>query len=98
MAYTYNHRNRLNLNRHRLHVIVSVFYFFFNDPAPNEIYTLSLHDALPISTIRFRGRPQKPSGRQETRLSAQAYNRDRKSTRLNSSHGSNSHAASGLPK
>src|SRR5689334_24112981 len=24
--------------------------FFFNDPAPTEIYTLSLHDALPIST------------------------------------------------
>src|SRR4028118_306367 len=24
--------------------------FFFNDPAPPEIYTLSLHDALPIST------------------------------------------------
>src|SRR5437899_4176280 len=24
-------------------------YFFFNDPAPTEIYTLSLHDALPIS-------------------------------------------------
>src|SRR5206468_8011422 len=26
------------------------FFFFFNDPAPTEIYTLSLHDALPIST------------------------------------------------
>src|SRR5207248_9916398 len=25
------------------------FFFFFNDPAPSEIYTLSLHDALPIS-------------------------------------------------
>src|SRR5436190_16004451 len=25
-----------------------VFFFFFNDPAPTEIYTLSLHDALPI--------------------------------------------------
>src|SRR3989475_1017180 len=25
------------------------FFFFFNDPAPTEIYTLSLHDALPIS-------------------------------------------------
>src|ERR1022692_4221065 len=24
------------------------FFFFFNDPAPTEIYTLSLHDALPI--------------------------------------------------
>src|SRR5438067_9075015 len=25
------------------------YFFFFNDPAPTEIYTLSLHDALPIS-------------------------------------------------
>ena len=25
------------------------FFFFFNDTAPTEIYTLSLHDALPIS-------------------------------------------------
>src|SRR5256886_4502265 len=29
-------------------VIVFFFFFFFNDPAPTEIYTLSLHDALPI--------------------------------------------------
>src|SRR5438876_8313962 len=27
-----------------------VFFFFFNDPATTEIYTLSLHDALPIFT------------------------------------------------
>src|SRR6478672_5137966 len=27
-------------------------FFFFNDPAPTEIYTLSLHDALPISVDR----------------------------------------------
>src|SRR5207249_11554113 len=27
------------------------FFFFFNDPAPTEIYTLSLHDALPISSL-----------------------------------------------
>src|SRR3989337_2593494 len=31
-----------------------VFFFFFNDTATTEIYTLSLHDALPIS---FRGAP-----------------------------------------
>src|SRR5258708_36162327 len=30
------------------------FFFFFNDTATTEIYTLSLHDALPIST---RSRP-----------------------------------------
>src|SRR5207249_7079353 len=28
--------------------IMSFFFFFFNDTAPTEIYTLSLHDALPI--------------------------------------------------
>ena len=28
--------------------IVFVFVFFFNDTATTEIYTLSLHDALPI--------------------------------------------------
>src|SRR2546425_6003141 len=32
------------------------FFFFFNDTATTEIYTLSLHDALPIST-RMRGSP-----------------------------------------
>src|SRR3712207_9541466 len=32
-------------------------FFFFNDTATTEIYTLSLHDALPISS----GRPRKPS-------------------------------------
>src|SRR5262249_61571940 len=30
----------------------SYFFFFFNDTAPTEIYTLSLHDALPISVLR----------------------------------------------
>src|SRR5438093_13159822 len=28
--------------------LILVFFFFFNDTAPTEIYTLSLHDALPI--------------------------------------------------
>src|SRR5438876_4807345 len=31
----------------------SFFFFFFNDTATTEIYTLSLHDALPISTAPF---------------------------------------------
>src|SRR5207249_9119828 len=31
-----------------LHSLLSFSFFFFNDPAPTEIYTLSLHDALPI--------------------------------------------------
>src|SRR5207244_11973806 len=33
---------------------VSIFFFFFNDPATTEIYTLSLHDALPILPRRLR--------------------------------------------
>src|SRR3712207_3710327 len=31
-----------------------MFYFFFNDTATTEIYTLSLHDALPISAVKAR--------------------------------------------
>src|SRR3712207_8705166 len=31
-----------------LHITASFFFFFFNDTATTEIYTLSLHDALPI--------------------------------------------------
>src|SRR6202047_5668842 len=31
--------------------MVPVFFFFFNDTAPTEIYTLSLHDALPIFRV-----------------------------------------------
>src|SRR2546430_13171215 len=37
-----------------MHVLANLF--FFNDTATTEIYTLSLHDALPISPVRGRGR------------------------------------------
>src|SRR6266540_1699843 len=37
------------------------FFFFFNDPATTEIYTLSLHDALPISSATGSGAPETPS-------------------------------------
>src|SRR5258707_4146769 len=33
----------------------ATYFFFFNDTATTEIYTLSLHDALPISTAGFWG-------------------------------------------
>src|SRR5690242_21895908 len=33
---------------------LSSFFFFFNDTATTEIYTLSLHDALPISSKKFK--------------------------------------------
>src|SRR2546430_11605837 len=35
-----------------------IMFFFFNDTATTEIYTLSLHDALPISALQAR-RPDK---------------------------------------
>src|SRR5438046_5213936 len=43
---------------------ISLLFFFFNDTATTEIYTLSLHDALPISTRRgSRWHSRKPAGR-----------------------------------
>src|SRR3712207_8047839 len=39
---------------------MTVYFFFFNDTATTEIYTLSLHDALPISPRRRSpGRPRR---------------------------------------
>src|SRR5260221_10878903 len=58
------------------------FFFFFNDTATTEIYTLSLHDALPISSGRWGDGPD-PWG---NRACGRPAGRDRKSTRLNSSH------------
>src|SRR2546426_12196767 len=72
------------------------FFFFFNDTATTEIYTLSLHDALPISAAAFdwvgarvdlndetlRDGLQSPSVRDPPL----EVKKDRKSTRLNSSH------------
>src|SRR6266576_5042627 len=62
------------------------FFFFFNDTATTEIYTLSLHDALPITRYCDERRM---SNRQRLELFLQvcdAVAQDRKSTRLNSSH------------
>src|SRR2546422_1212951 len=83
--------------------------FFFNDTATTEIYTLSLHDALPIShffrnmglhTAHALGRKtargavtiQYPEERRPKEVG------NRKSTRLNSSHGYNSYAVFCLKK
>ena len=35
--------------------VVFVYFFFFNDTATTEIYTLSLHDALPILAVGIKG-------------------------------------------
>src|SRR5256885_6861156 len=69
-------------------------FFFFNDTATTEIYTLSLHDALPICYPRHAGERFYPVARMLRPLlralpeSWLASDRlaDRKSTRLNSSH------------
>src|SRR5438034_8270635 len=60
----------------------ALFFFFFNDTATTEIYTLSLHDALPISGHRRGCRVDGASRLLDRHL----HRRDRKSTRLNSSH------------
>src|SRR5437667_6612998 len=41
-------------------LLLFVFFFFFNDTATTEIYTLSLHDALPISRGDSRSGPCRP--------------------------------------
>src|SRR5438477_3495553 len=71
--------------------------FFFNDTATTEIYTLSLHDALPI--FHHLGRIQRYRRRsQRLGRTRQSRRRDRKSTRLNSSHMSISYAVFCLKK
>src|SRR5208282_6926429 len=67
-------------------------FFFFNDTATTEIYTLSLHDALPISGRASWLNTAKPM------KYPSAPPADRKSTRLNSSHGSISYAVFCLKK
>src|SRR2546430_1180638 len=81
--------------------LITIF-FFFNDTATTEIYTLSLHDALPISASIRRQDGHGPvggslaldsNGRANCRRRA-----DRKSTRLNSSHSQISYAVFCLKK
>src|SRR2546426_2377922 len=74
--------------------MLSALFFFFNDTATTEIYTLSLHDALPIwgdaevpAFIKeFVSWGAGPRASQYLILGAKARAADRKSTRLNSSH------------
>src|SRR5690242_21137910 len=69
-------------------------FFFFNDTATTEIYTLSLHDALPIWAGEGHRREELPRAlRPRPRQRA-----DRKSIRLNSSHMSISYAVFCLKK
>src|SRR2546430_5240389 len=89
-------------------------FFFFNDTATTEIYTLSLHDALPICPVLFARLHRShicriiKSGKKTERIQVpdDFYNKemnapvqaDRKSTRLNSSHSQISYAVFCLKK
>src|SRR2546429_3540402 len=89
-------------------------FFFFNDTATTEIYTLSLHDALPICSVRHARHTatrKGPAGTMNAMDSPVAQTEspyeiirrlegliDRKSTRLNSSHGYISYAVFCLKK
>src|SRR5207249_8354955 len=92
----------------------SYIFFFFTAPSTTEIYTLSLHDALPISVLLDlgergaqhvgdgqRGGPGAGAGlpgEHEEAFGVAAHTGDRKSTRLNSSHVSISYAVFCLKK
>src|SRR5256884_5806958 len=86
-------------------------FFFFNDTATTEIYTLSLHDALPIysspwtpvmagwsSPCPWQKLPSTRRTRMEGSFCQGQGEEDRKSTRLNSSHGYISYAVFCLKK
>src|SRR3712207_8212500 len=89
-----------------------ILFFFFNDTATTEIYTLSLHDALPISGVELLelgdeldDRAQLAGEglqlvREEPEPGQQGHlgDLDRKSTRLNSSHANISYAVFCLKK
>src|SRR6266571_8429928 len=78
-------------------MVIIFFFFFFNDTATTEIYTLSLHDALPIHAARYCGDAFGRHHRLERRADL-GPQLDRKSTRLNSSLMSISYAVFCLKK
>src|SRR5205085_11721576 len=88
-------------------IFLIYFFFFFNDTATTEIYTLSLHDALPISasagmpsieTSGDTGVLLTPATVSSSAAISEPSCRDRKSTRLNSSHSQISYAVFCLKK
>src|SRR3712207_7608649 len=89
-----------------------MYFFFFNDTATTEIYTLSLHDALPISNLVMfllmafvfgfgmaaTVMIGQAFGRRDVDEARRVIGTDRKSTRLNSSHANISYAVFCLKK
>src|SRR5439155_20211050 len=87
----------------RQSLLLFFFFFFFNDTAPTEIYTLSLHDALPILKAIGLGVTAVLAAAALAQLSPGVSRgiillTDRKSTRLNSSHVAISYAVFCLKK
>src|SRR2546428_2825989 len=81
--------------------ILILFFFFFNDTATPEIYTLSLHDALPIyPRAQPPDRLDDPEPGPDSTLGVVLVRLgiDRKSTRLNSRHDQTSYAVFCLKK
>src|SRR2546430_8573985 len=85
--------------------LVCFTFFFFNDTATTEIYTLSLHDALPISSPASAATTAKSATTGASIRSSSSTEpchptscTDRKSTRLNSSHSQISYAVFCLKK
>src|SRR5579859_6076387 len=72
--------------------------FFLNETATTDIYTLSLHDALPISVLPPLIRQGSCAGGRHREGRGLASGKDRKSTRLNSSHSQISYAVFCLKK
>src|SRR5437773_8950604 len=80
-------------------VLLIYYFFFFNDTATTEIYTLSLHDALPIFQSSLRRQEWNRRSTPELRKTWYLEHvLDRKSTRLNSSHITISYAVFCLKK
>src|SRR5436309_4472826 len=86
-----------------LHLVLFLRFFFFNETATTEIYTLSLHDALPIwnrivGEMRIGDMALPAGDRDVDHRRAAPADLDRKSTRLNSSHVKISYAVFCLKK
>src|SRR5437764_5903291 len=86
----------------RAHILLYVSFFFLTKPATTEIYTLSLHDALPIlilfEPLGLTGIALRVFRRARPDLAVTGVAGDRKSTRLNSSHRCSSYAVFCLKK